>query len=121
MQIRRIESDPVVRAQAAAALAKVGGDGALAALGAFMRDPSPSVRRRTAAALGDIGDEAAVRLLGDAAFREPDSDVRRAAVAAIAAYDGDRARSYLWVLARWRNDDAADLAREALRSHRSSR
>lgn len=79
------DEDPTVRAQAADALAKVGGPAATAALSAAVGDQDPWVRIHATRAFGKVEGDRSVQTLGGVLLGDPDPQVRRHAAPALAA------------------------------------
>lgn len=78
------DEDPIVRAQAADALAKVGGAEATAALSAAVGDQNPVVRIQAIRAFGKVEGDRAVQTLSRVLMGDPDPQVRRHAAPALA-------------------------------------
>lgn len=92
----RLHEDPDsrVRARAAVAISKIGGDEATDHLLAALEDPVPHVRWQAAYNLGRTGDQQAVGPLIDL-LRSEDVILRRAAAAALGRIGDPRARDAL--------------------------
>jgi len=71
------DGDPYVRGQAAAALGRLGGQPAIAALSAALADPVPEVRIRVVRALAQSSGRAAGDMLAERLGIDPDAGVRR--------------------------------------------
>ena len=84
-QILSGDEDPIVRREAAAALGRVGGAEAAAALTPALSDKEPAVRMQAVRAIGRIGDDGGAQALGAVLSGDPDPLVRRLAVRALSA------------------------------------
>ena len=94
------DDNPMVRGQAAAALAKIGGERALPALQAALGDRDQSVRIQAVRGLERIGDESSVRILGELLLNDADRRVRRNAAWSLGRLKGELAKSYLEAASR---------------------
>jgi aminopeptidase N len=81
----------MVRAEAAEALGRIGGDDALAALGAAATEPHPKVRRAVATALGQFRRSEAAKSLQGLALKDESYLVRAAAARALGKTGDKRA------------------------------
>jgi hypothetical protein len=94
-QIVSGDEDPIVRREAAAALGRVGGAEAAAALTPALSDEEPAVRMQAVRAVGRIGNDEGAQALGAVSSGDPDPLVRRLAVRALGAQGIEEARSAL--------------------------
>ena len=94
-QILAQDADPLVRAQAASALAKVGGAEAADALANALKDDDPFVRIQATRGFGKLEGDRAVQALRTAILDDPDPHVRREAAPALATLRSEEARSAL--------------------------
>jgi hypothetical protein len=85
----------LLRASAAAALGRAGGEGAKAALAAALDDEAPGVRKAAIGALGQLGGARGVSALSDVLLRDPDPLLRRQAARALATLQTGEARAAL--------------------------
>jgi hypothetical protein len=94
-QIVSWDEDPIVRREAAAALGRIGGAEAAAALTPALSDQEPAVRMQAVRAVGRIGDDGGAQALGAVSIGDPDPLVRRLAVRALGAQEIAESRSAL--------------------------
>ncbi len=104
----------MVRAQLAAALGRLEGDGTSLVLTGLLGDPDPSVRIAGARALGRIAGEAAAQALGRTLLHGAEPALRQAALESLASRPQDSAQDYLRFVAARSGDPLADAARHAL-------
>lgn len=83
--------DPVIRRGVAAALGRLRGAEAVAALTAGLGDQDPSVRSAVVSSLGLLNDETVAPAVAQVLARDPDAAVRRAAAWALATLPGEAA------------------------------
>ena len=86
------DEDPIVRAQAALALATIGGAQAAAALTTALEDKDPSVRIEAVRAFARVEGERAIPALGDVLMGDPDPLVRMGAARALSLLQSEEAR-----------------------------
>jgi len=92
VQILAQDEDPIVRAQAALALATIGGAQAAGALTTALEDQDPSVRIEAARAFAGVEGERAIPALGDVLMGDPDPHVRMGAARALSLLQSEEAQ-----------------------------
>ena len=80
------DGDPYIRGQAAAALGRLGGQPAIAALTAALADPAPEVRIHVVRALAQSSGRPAGDMLAERLGVDPDARVRRAIMGLLARF-----------------------------------
>jgi hypothetical protein len=93
--ILQSDPDPVVRGEAVAMLAKIGGERIASLLGTAMNDADASVRRRAIPLWQTLGSEQAVPALGRVLSEDPDNGVRLSALQVLIAINDAAARYYI--------------------------
>jgi len=109
------DEDPIVRGQAAEALAKVGGAEVTAALLAAVGDQDPVVRSQAIRAFGKVEGDRAVQTLSGVLLGDPDPQVRRHAAPVLAMLRTMEARWALEAAISDPDPSVSEAAASALR------
>lgn len=109
-QILAQDPDPIVRAEAAAALGKVGRERAAGLLTSALKDQEPSVRREAAKSLSAVGGATARTALSGALRRDSDPQVRLEATRTLSMFPS---KDQAWRALSAAKSDADSSVREA--------
>ena len=108
------DQDPRVRADAASALGRIGGDQAVQALEGGLGDGDPGVASAIARALGRAGGERATLVLEQMVMGDEDPKIRAIAVQTVASLRTPGAREVVEAAAEDENDHVRRAAQQAL-------